>query len=458
MTAAGVALDRALRRSRGAARTLADAEPWLVIPCLAAGLAAPRLLGPALALAGCFWLIRWVAWGAATVPTAGDAAVAALLLMIPVTLWVTALPEVTREQTLWLLAGIALYYVVANSARNAERERAAIFLLVGLGLLTALIAPLAITWVTAIKLTIIPEALYRGIPLLAPVPIHPNVLAGALVLGLPVPLALLLFDGAALSRAAPAAAVAAAVGIAVVLVLTKSRGAMLGSAAAVVMLALLRWRRAWIALALAGLPVGLALWRIGVGPVAEALAATGSTVGWPGRFEIWSRAIYLTQDFPLTGIGMGTFKPVVNALYPFFLLGPDADIPHAHNLFLQVAVDLGIPGLVAWLALLLLATMAAWRVYRVGRREARGWETAVGAGLLGSQIALATHGLLDAAVWGNHSGLVVWALWGACMAAANLAAADARVRQNRSQTDRGGQAGGVTPTGVRGSTASPPRN
>jgi putative inorganic carbon (HCO3(-)) transporter len=420
MTAAGLAIDRALRRSRGMAQTLAEVEPWLVIPCVVAGLAAPRLLGAALAVAGFFWLVRWVAWGEATVPTAGDVPVAGLALMIPVTMWVTALPEVTREQTLWLLSGMALFYVIVNWMRSAERERTAVRLLVGVGLLTAVVAPFAITWVTAIKLTMIPEALYGKIPLLARVPVHPNVLAGALVLGLPVPLALLLFGGKDLSRGERAASAVAVAGIAVILVLTKSRGAMLGGAAAGLTLAALRWRRAWIAIALGGLATGVALWRTGAGPVIAKLSAAGATVGWPGRFEIWSRALYLTQDFPFTGIGMGTFKPVVNALYPFLLLGPNADVPHAHNLFLQVAVDLGLPGLVAWLALLTAAAMGAWRVFQMGRREARPWDAAVGAGLLGAQIAMVTHGVLDAAVWGSHSGLVVWAVWGVCMASANL--------------------------------------
>ena len=43
------------------------------------------------------------------------------------------------------------------------------------------------------------------------------------------------------------------------------------------------------------------------------------------RLEIWSRAIYMLQDFPFTGIGMGAFRQVANLLYPFFLAGPDAE-------------------------------------------------------------------------------------------------------------------------------------
>jgi putative inorganic carbon (HCO3(-)) transporter len=114
---------------------------------------------------------------------------------------------------------------------------------------------------------------------------------------------------------------------------------------------------------------------------------------------------------------MGTFKQVANALYPFFLAGPDADVPHAHNLALQVAVDLGLPGLIAWLALFGLVIVGAWQVYRHGRASGAGTLAGLGAGLLASQVALIVHGLTDAATWGTRPAVVVWAIWGLTMAA-----------------------------------------
>lgn len=418
------AAGRVTERSRRYARALVDFEPGLVIPFLALGLMIPQLLGAALVVAILFWVVRWVAWGRLTVPTAGDPPIAVLVLMFPVTQWATALPDVTRQQVLWLASGIALYYVIVNWVRTAARERMFVLGVVAAGLTAALVAPVAVTWVTDIKFTFIPETFYEQLPLFTSTPINPNVLAGVLVLALPVPLALLMFGGLAgvgrSGRVERAAATAAVAGMAAIIVLTKSRGALLAGAVAALGLVLLRWRRGWIAIVLAVLLAGLAAWAIGFGQVLEMLNSTGSTVGGPGRLEIWTRGIYLVEDFPFTGIGMGTFKEVTNGLYPFFLLGPDADIPHAHNLFLQVAVDLGIPGLVAWLSLLILVIAAAWRVYWRGRREGSTWAMGLGAGLLGSQVALVVHGMLDAAVWGAHSGLVVWGLWGLCMASSSL--------------------------------------
>lgn len=94
-------------------------------------------------------------------------------------------------------------------------------------------------------------------------------------------------------------------------------------------------------------------------------ATTDATFGGlEQRVEIWSRAIYMVQDFSFTGVGMGaSFGRVADLLYPFFL-APPGQIPHAHNLYLQVAVDLGIPGRPAWLAVLFTVMVAAWQVYR----------------------------------------------------------------------------------------------
>ena len=76
----------------------------------------------------------------------------------------------------------------------------------------------------------------------------------------------------------------------------------------------------------------------------------------------------------------------MSLLYPFFLAAPDT-IRHAHNLFLQIAVDLGLPGLVAWLAIWLAVTASAWGVYRSGRQAGtfvprEGWDRLVPGGLI----------------------------------------------------------------------------
>ena len=82
---------------------------------------------------------------------------------------------------------------------------------------------------------------------------------------------------------------------------------------------------------------------------------TGSLRTLGGRAEIWSRALYVIEDFPLTGMGMNTFRRVMPVLYPTTPIGSNdaliEDVGHAHNHLLQAALDLGLPGLIAYLAI-----------------------------------------------------------------------------------------------------------
>ncbi len=121
------------------------------------------------------------------------------------------------------------------------------------------------------------------------------------------------------------------------------------------------------------------------------------------RVEIWSRALYGVQDFPFTGCGLGAFRRVVPVLYPLFTVPPDTDIGHAHNIFLQTALDLGIPGLVAYLAISGIALALCWRVAQRG-----GEGRALALGLAGGLVALHVYGLTDALALGSKPAVAFW--------------------------------------------------
>jgi len=139
------------------------------------------------------------------------------------------------------------------------------------------------------------------------------------------------------------------------------------------------------------------------------------TISLMGRVEIWSRALYAIQDFPFTGCGLGTFREVVWLLYPLFRIPPDQDIAHAHNIFLQVALDTGIPGLIAYLALLGIAGKLCWDT---ARRSVQLRPLALG--LMASLIAFHTYGLADALAPGSKPGLIFWYILGLCAAIERL--------------------------------------
>jgi len=398
---------------------LLEYEIWLVGALVAGSFITARLLPVAAAAAALYWPLRWLGRRRLSLRTPADGGILVLLLMAPVTLWASALPEKTIPQVYRLLAGIGLFYAIVNWTDSTKRLRLLLagLLLAALGL--AGFALVSVQWSTT-KLPFIPAAVYARLTTLVADVVHPNVMAGSLVLLLPLGLATLLFGWGRLPRGQFLAVAGIALFTSAVLLLTKSRGAWMGFGAILITLVLLRGRWGWLGLALAVLLSAAAIYRLGLSPVMEIVTANAALSGVEGRVEIWSRAVYMIQDFPFTGVGMGSFGEVADILYPFFLAAPGT-IPHAHNLFLQVAVDLGLPGLIGWLAVWLVVMAVAWRVYRAGWRRGDLWAAGLGAGLLGAQLALVVHGLTDAVTWGMvRPAPLVWAVWGLAIAAGQL--------------------------------------
>jgi putative inorganic carbon (HCO3(-)) transporter len=397
---------------------------------IAASVAVPLLLPWAVGVAAFFWLIRLVSEGRLTHRTPADLPIVVLVLWIPVTLIATSLPEITRLQALRLLSGIALYYAIINWGGTEIRLRWLEIGLVCAGLILAILAPFSVAWSIG-KLPIFPAWLYQNFKVLVSDTIHPNVMGGTLILLIPIPISTLLFSANRLSKIQRIFYLFACLSMLVILALTQSRGAWLALLVGLFLLVVLRFgipvffsstgrpRWGWLMLILAGIGAGALVSALGYQTVLDDLIGSSAGVaqgGFAGRMEIWSRAIYMIQDFPFTGVGMGAFGPVADALYPFIQFAPGT-LEHAHNLFLQVAVDLGLPGLVAFLAVLSIGLWGAGCLWRNGWREGRSWQAGLGAGLLGSQIALIIHGLTDAVTWGMvRPAPLVWAVWGLTIA------------------------------------------
>jgi O-antigen ligase len=416
---------------------LAAIEFWAVALAVAASMLNARLAGPALGAASFFWVVRGLRGVsrrventrrveytrrventrrvAITRRTPVDGAVVALLGCLLVTLWASAFPQLTRPQAARLLEGAALFYAAVNWASTPARLRSLAYAVVLSGAGLALMAPFSVNWARD-KVAFIPEGIYQRFTVLVADSVHPNVLAGSLVILLPVSLGLLWFSGKRLGWLNRAWIGLAALGMAAILMLTESRSAWAALLAAGVLMAALRWRRGWLLLPLAAAAGAALLAHVGAAHLLDLLASSDLVSGLDGRLEIWSRAVYMIQDFPFTGIGLGSFGPVADRLYPFFSYAPNT-ILHAHNLFLQVAVDLGMPGLIAWLAIVGTVSTSAWQLYRRGQQVQDGWAAGLGAGLLGSQVALIVHGLFDAVTWGMvRPAPLVWLIWGLALA------------------------------------------
>lgn len=79
-----------------------------------------------------------------------------------------------------------------------------------------------------------------------------------------------------------------------------------------------------------------------------------------GRLPLWVAACHMIEARPLTGIGLGRYYKDVSAYAP-----PDARLilpqENAHDYFLQLAAEAGLPTLAAWLAAIVTAVAASWR-------------------------------------------------------------------------------------------------
>ena len=351
--------------------------------------------------------------------TPAHAPIALLLLTLPLTLYASIWPEITRVAVAWLLLDIAVFYAVFLWARTERRLRLSAFLLVMAGLALALVAPFGVDWIEDAKGFLNFSPIYAAIPRLINERIHPNIRAGALAAVLPLAMSLMFPPGTEdrgspiLRRLLPVVCGLSFAVMLAVLILTKSRGTWLGTAVGLGIVLICRWPRLrWPALALVAL---LLIAGLIIGPARGAQALAAAVGGWEGRLELWSRALEAIADYPFTGIGMGTFDHVIPLRYPYVLLaGAELAVPHAHNLFLQVAVDLGLPGLIAFVALLGLVLAAAVQSARAwaGDQALALQVTGLAAGL----VAMLVHGLLDAASWGSKPAVFIWALMGLIMA------------------------------------------
>jgi len=375
-----------------------------------------EFLMAAIIIAAIFWLIRRIAFGQFSLRTPADWPIFILILVLPMASWVTRLPGITQTQVLRLLSGIAIYYAVVNWGHTKDRLAAIITAIIAAGTLLALSSPFSVQWTTS-KITIIPTYLYEKFIILVADTVHPNVIAGSLVIILPISLSILLFNWQRANLVQRLFNLIASMIMVSILVLSQSRGSLMALAVIILFLFVIRWQRGWIMISFAGFGALILVSFIGFTPLIDFILGGQNIGGVDGRLEIFSRALFMIQDFPYTGIGMGSFTSVADTFYPFLHASPGS-IYHAHNLFLQVGLDLGIPGLIAWLATVIIIISTSWNLFRVGRSLDNTWLASIGAGLLCSQIALITHGLTDAVTWGMvRSAPIVWAIWGFAAAA-----------------------------------------
>lgn len=404
--------EQAVDRSCQVLKRIVENELWIALGIVLLLIFPNRVSAVALCAVPCLWILRWMQRGSLTRRTSLDQAILVILAMVPVALYATAVPSLTWVASYQIVAGVALFYALVNSLRVSRHAELASQLMVLSGVGLAITALLSTRWTTD-KVFSLPQV-YGGLPLLLPETIHPNVLAGTLVMLIPLAGALVLYrqDRSCTPATLWLCRLLPLLGLATmtpVLVLTQSRGAYIAVAVALLVIALARFRWLLVSVPLIVAALLVMLERTGGQRMMDLVLTTSALGSMEGRQELWSRAVYMIQDFPYTGIGMGTFSRVGPVMYPYFILGPDADVPHTHNLFLQVGVDLGIPGLVAFVALLSGSLVMGWISYARLRKSPDITLTGVSLGLFAGLVGMMAHGMTDAVTWGTKPSVVPWA-------------------------------------------------
>lgn len=361
------------------------------------------------------WLIRWLATGHFIPPTPYDTALLVLMAMVLVSLTVVFDIELSFPKIAGMTLGVSLFYgVVAYTRQHKDGlwHVLAFYFVAGMGL--ALAGVVGIEWSGPFSLLnqvkeLLPADL-RAIPGTVGGAVNPNEMAGVSDWVVPLMVASLIGFWRPLWRRGKYLLFPLLIMNLIVftmLVGTLSRGGILATAIGfLVMLAIsFRWGR--VLLIVAGLVAIVLVFYLDV----ESLVVSGGTavgqIGLQGRLEIWSRALYGLADFPFTGMSMNGFRRLVHVLYPLFLVSPDTDIGHAHNHLLQAGLDLGIPGLIAYLALWLVSVFLLWRSWR---RTSDGSSRVLIVGLAGALTAGWIFGVFDAIALGARPAFMWWIL------------------------------------------------
>ncbi len=229
---------------------------------------------------------------------------------------------------------------------------------------------------------------------------NPNILAEFLALTLPLAVALLFTSGSTAALLIPAILLMGSC-----LLVTYSRGGWVAAAIGVSVVLAARDRRI-LALALLVAIVAFPLLPESVRTRAiTAMTMEDSSSRY--RFTIWKSSLRMARDYWASGVGLGA--SAFSCVYPAYeIAGTPA--AHTHNLYLQVLVEMGVPGLMVFLWLTVCFLGETWSA-----RSSGGFVPAALAGGIAGQIV---HGLFDNIWYSPKIVFLFWAVFGLALAAA----------------------------------------
>lgn len=472
---------------------------WLAL-VIALTWRSPRVALALLPLTFPFWFVPKRVWGHAVSPLSEvTLAVCALVVAVRAARWLIRERGATRGRRVWriarallarvgpttalgaalLLVGMTLGLVIARRPHEALRAwrweiaeplvylllaawylrgrrwaRMTLWALIGSGLIIAALATAqALGWHVTFTPVGAGERLIAYLPPTAgPYRVTAIVYGSANSVGawleraMPVALAIALL-GCGLALRERLLAGAATLAMLPALLWTDSRGAWLGAAAGLGLVALVwlapRCWRAWSGAASARLgAMDILIYRVWRWPAL--VAGIGALmvialVGWSAwggallrtvsagrpdtgavRLLLWQAALRMIHDHPLLGIGPDQFLYYYDPAYtshPYLISHANGHITvavfqpnlaHPHNLPLDLWLSAGLLGLVGYM--LVVVALAGRAIRLIRWAVASAWRRVAAVGVVGSLLATLTHGMLDSAYFQPDLALAFW--WG----------------------------------------------
>jgi len=328
-----------------------------------------------------------VYWNPLNGPVLGLLAIGALQLLFHG----TAYPFLTRVMLLKLAAYFLVLFLLAQAFRERKDLHRLAWFLMGFGFLVSLLAIIQhftsaseIYWLSDLKIEGEPFGPY----------VNRNHFAGFVELTLPTGLAMMAFRG--LKRDIFPLAILLTVVPVTALMLSASRGGIIGFSLEIVVLVLLaRSRKAWqgqratVAAIVALVAVGAVAW-VGISRAVERFSETSiHDVTLGRRASMFRGAAHIFRDHPIKGTGLGTMIDVFPAYEPAY---DGKLIDHVHDDYIEGLAETGLLGGIC-------GALFLWMLYQEARKnfaaEQGHFSRAIHAGAIMAVSGLLLHSFVD---------------------------------------------------------------
>ncbi len=379
---------------------------------------------------GFLWLIYLLFSNRVRIITPLTMPVLALLSVLPMSLFITTDLDLSLPKVYGILLSVSILLWIIHALYVLKRIRLAIVGLLFLAVGVATLGILSTEW-TGPKLAFFSPIYNRLAEVIQILSIsrfsnriNANSMGGALTFFLPLLLALL-WDGGAFGKAGShgkrlprtirllykITLIVIFLLVGVILFQTQARGAFIGTAAGLLAVAVWKDRRFLWLIPLGILVLITLVFTYANGDIAALINSldTSEQNSFSTRLFAWQNALYVLQDFPITGTGIATYSKIFMEFYT--LVPPEmqtTSLFHPHNTLLSVAIDLGIPALVLYSAMLGSFAAMSWQLSKSRRLLLRTTSIGLACGMLAHQV----FGLMDAYVLGRNLGELQWIFFG----------------------------------------------